>query len=372
MRQGNDGAGESLADELANLSGDEEDEAEEEDDGQDNTAPPHENGLDGVRDGAHRPGSQTHHHLAEILEDSTDHAPGGGGPPDQKRPETRKRGSSSATSKAAKTRPRGHTRNRSRYDGSEYGELSDSEISTDLPTGLREVIAEVDALARQQGGAALGSRRRGSERDMTHKEEEDPVRRLLRNLNTPALLSPQSTVESHATRLITAHTSLATHLAYQTRTLHSLAYPLLSPLSAPPPQDMVDDMLPLITSALASMPQPTLLALSSLSSFSAQGREVAATLNGLSDSLHMGRQVEGEAGRRLKSARDMVGEMRREWGVEEEGRRWIEGGNWGRRLEGRECGRVCESVVGGFEDVCREWRERLVSGMGAGEGKVAA
>jgi hypothetical protein len=52
--------------------------------------------------------------------------------------------------------------------------------------------------------------------------------------------------------------------------------------------------------------------------------------------------------------------MKREMDVAEEGRRWLEQGGWEERLRGREAARVCGEVVGGFEKVCGEWRERLV------------
>lgn len=57
-------------------------------------------------------------------------------------------------------------------------------------------------------------------------------------------------------------------------------------------------------------------------------------------------------------------ELRKEQEVAEEGRRWVEMGGWERRLEKREGKRICGEVVGGFEDVCRDWRERLVESGG--------
>ena len=61
----------------------------------------------------------------------------------------------------------------------------------------------------------------------------------------------------------------------------------------------------------------------------------------------------------------MVVEMRRETEAREEAVKWIEKGGWDRRLGERECKRVCEDVIGGFEEVCQTWRERLVTGVGA-------
>lgn len=63
----------------------------------------------------------------------------------------------------------------------------------------------------------------------------------------------------------------------------------------------------------------------------------------------------------------MMLELRKEQDLGEEGRRWIEMGNWERRLREREGARMCGDVVGGFERVCEGWRERLLSG-GVGVG----
>ena len=75
----------------------------------------------------------------------------------------------------------------------------------------------------------------------------------------------------------------------------------------------------------------------------------------------MSRQTTTTATRRLKSARDLVHEMRRDEDLREEGERWIAKGNWGERLQKRECAHVCGDVVGGFEEVCNSWRQKLVA-----------
>ncbi|KAF7540237.1 hypothetical protein G7Z17_g12243 [Cylindrodendrum hubeiense] len=71
--------------------------------------------------------------------------------------------------------------------------------------------------------------------------------------------------------------------------------------------------------------------------------------------------VEASASRRLRSAKEIVAEMRREEELKEEGERWLTRGNWGERLEKRECAGVCGDVIGGFEEVCNGWRERLLA-----------
>lgn len=67
------------------------------------------------------------------------------------------------------------------------------------------------------------------------------------------------------------------------------------------------------------------------------------------------------ATRRLRSAKEIVAEMKREEELKEEGERWLTRGNWGERLEKRECAVVCGEVIGGFEEVCNGWRERLLA-----------
>ena len=75
----------------------------------------------------------------------------------------------------------------------------------------------------------------------------------------------------------------------------------------------------------------------------------------------MSRQTTTTATRRLKSARELVADMRREEDAREEGERWLKRGNWSERLGRRECANVCGDVVGGFEEFCNDWRARLVA-----------
>lgn len=75
----------------------------------------------------------------------------------------------------------------------------------------------------------------------------------------------------------------------------------------------------------------------------------------------MSRQTTTTAARRLKSAKELVAEMRREEELAEEGERWLTKGNWGERLGARECASVCGDVVGGFEEVCEGWRARILA-----------
>ena len=162
-------------------------------------------------------------------------------------------------------------------------------------------------------------------------------------------------------RLITAHTALSSHLLHQTRLLQSLAYPLFSPLSLPPDEEFIDDVMPLLVTLGESMPRPTTAAFNSLTQLHSLTADLVQTINYLSDTLHMSRQTTTTATRRLKSARELVAEMRREEDAREEGERWLKRGNWSERLGKRECAGVCGDVVGGFEEVCNGWRARLVA-----------
>lgn len=80
----------------------------------------------------------------------------------------------------------------------------------------------------------------------------------------------------------------------------------------------------------------------------------------------MTRQTTSLAARRLRAARDIVADLRRDAAAREECISWVEKGRWDDRLAERDCARVCGEVVGGFEDVCNGWRDRLLAGGGIG------
>jgi hypothetical protein len=148
---------------------------------------------------------------------------------------------------------------------------------------------------------------------------------------------------------------------HQARLLQSLAYPLFSPLVVPPDEEFVDDLMPLLVTISESMPRPTTAAFNSLTQLHSLTADLVQTLNYLSDTLHMSRQTTTTATRRLRSARELVAEMRKEDDAREEGERWLKRHNWSERLGNRECAGVCGDVVGGFEQVCNDWRARLVA-----------
>ncbi|KAI1133904.1 hypothetical protein F5Y05DRAFT_400589 [Hypoxylon sp. FL0543] len=239
---------------------------------------------------------------------------------------------------------RGHRRTGSAYDGSEYG--SESDLDTPgMPPSLVAKIDAVESLARR------GTESNGGPTDGVFQRLTEGLRDL----------GSQSGVEGSTTRLITAHSALATHLAHQTRQIHNLTFPLLSPLVTPPDPDTIDSLLPLLTSVADEMPRPATSAYNSLTNLHTVTSDLIQTLNYLSDTLHMSRQTTTIATRRLRTAKEMVAEMKREEELKEEGEMWLTRGNWGERLQNRECAGVCREVVGGFEEVCNGWRARLLA-----------
>ena len=236
----------------------------------------------------------------------------------------------------------------SQYDGSDYGDDSDLESASGISPSLEARMSAIESLAR-----------RGTEANGT--SHDDIIARVSSHLKD---LSSQAGVENGTSRLITAHTALTTHLTNQTRTLQTLCHPFLSPLSAPLNPETIDALLPLLTSLILDIPKPNPQPLNSLHHLHASMTDLTSILTYLSDTLHMTRQTTILASRRLRAAREMVGEMRKEAEMREEGEMWVEKGAWEERLKGRECARICGDVVGGFEEVCQGWRARLVGGVG--------
>ncbi|KAG6037194.1 hypothetical protein E4U41_005264 [Claviceps citrina] len=230
------------------------------------------------------------------------------------------------------------------YDGSEYGSESDLDCAG-IPATLVAKIDGIESLARR------GTESYGGAGDDVFQRVTDSLRDL----------GSQLTVEGNASRLITAHTALATHLVHQTRQLHGLTFPLLSPLVPAPDGETIEDLIPLLVSLSAQMPRPSTSAFSSITALHTITSDLIQTLSYLSDTLQMSRQTTAMATRRLKSARELVSEIRRDEELREEGERWLNHGNWSQRLARRECASVCVDVIDGFEDVCNTWRQRLLA-----------
>jgi hypothetical protein len=282
-----------------------------------------------------------------------------------------------------------HRRHESQYDGSDYGNDSDFEEAADVSPGLENQMAEIESLARR------GLENNGSESDHVIDRavlalQDLGVQSGIEN-NAMRFVCPlhKSMQYTDLDRLITAHSSITSHLTHQTRTLQNLTHPLLF---APYPllsEDAIDALIPLIDEGLLpSLPYPfpdqqhhssrpstpsqsASNPLTSLQTLISQTSDITMSLRSLSDTLYESRQLTATASRRLRSARELVAELRREEESREEGHRWIEKGDWDRRLQDREAGRECRDVVDGFEAFCGEWREKLF-GAAVGSEAVAA
>ncbi|KAF2000236.1 hypothetical protein P154DRAFT_563515 [Amniculicola lignicola CBS 123094] len=243
---------------------------------------------------------------------------------------------------------RRHQRQRSLYDGSDYGDDSDLETNEGISRGLELQMAAIESLARR------GLEENGSASDQV-------VKRVVERLRD---LGSQSSIENGATRLKTAHDALTTHLTHQSRTLASLSSAFSGPRAIIPDPETIDVLLPLIATTLESLPHASPDPIFSLNQLTSSTRELLQHLSNVSDSLHMSRQVQANAARRLKVAKEMVGEVGREQELVEQGVRFLERGDWDRRLREREAKRACGEVVDGFEEVCGMWRKRLCEGLG--------
>ena len=227
-------------------------------------------------------------------------------------------------------------------------------------------------------------------------------------------------------RLVTTHMDLANQMTQHTRTLYSLAYPLLFSFSpsygsslaaAPTPaiilaeerHDDEDDLGSLLEQTSRLIPRPDDVGnrrhslpphdldgsflpyshqrqssdshratpLSSLTHLSTISTSLVSSLSSISDTIHMSRQTTSLASRTLKAAQTMVAEITREQAMVEQSIDRIEKGQWQARLERRECQEICADVLRGFEDGCRKveewWQEQfgaassLEAGVGTGE-----
>jgi hypothetical protein len=154
------------------------------------------------------------------------------------------------------------------------------------------------------------------------------------------------------------------HLSHQSRTLSSITAAFSGPRAIYPSPEDIDSLVPLISTTLDLIPHSSPDPLYTLSQLTLQTRELLHHLSNVSDSLHMSRQAHNDASRRLRVAKEQVADWKRDVAAREEGVRFLERGDWDRRLESREAGRQCRGVVEGFEEVCGMWRRRLVEDLG--------
>lgn len=263
-------------------------------------------------------------------------------------PKERKNKHLSIALPAAAANGKGHRRTDSQYDGSEYG--SDSELeSPGMPSSLVVKIDAVESLARR------GTENNGGSTDGVFARVTESLREL----------TSQSNVEANTSRLITAHTALATHLNHQTRQLQTLTFPLLNPLAAPPDAETIDGLLPELTALQEMMPRPSQTAFGGIMSLQNLSNDLVATLSLISDRLQESRQITTTATRRLRTAKELVAEMKVDEELRDAGERWLARGNWNEKLEKRACASACGDIIGGFEEVCDGWRARLAQAEGA-------
>ncbi|CUS07651.1 unnamed protein product [Tuber aestivum] len=223
------------------------------------------------------------------------------------------------------------------YDGSEYGDLED--LTAGISVALEEKIGQIEKLAARNEATTTG------------EEDGEIVPKLMEGLQK---LPPQSGLESGCTRLITAHSALATHMIYQARTLRNLSLGVnLS--DAPLDDDTLDLLLPLID----LMPRPASGALTELASLHALTLSLTSQLSFLSDTLHMVRQSSIAANRKLRVAKEACADWKSELERVERSRRWIEDGDWDAKCRNRNAASVCSQVTDEFEDVCRGFEESL-------------
>lgn len=262
-----------------------------------------------------------------------------------------------------------HSRETSKYDGSDVGEDSDLDEASWISPSLAAGIAAVETLALR------GTVRIGSNADKIAERVADSLKDL----------TPQSNLEQYATRyaffslsnypsslisicqwtsphrLVTTQNALTTHISHQTRLLQTLSHPLFSPLSTHSPDiSFIDDLLALLSSLEPLLPALNPQTISMLHLHSST-TDLLFTLSALCDSIHVIRQTTSLAARRLRAAIDIVADLRKDAAAREESISWVEKGRWGDRLAGRDCARVCGEVVDGFEDVCNGWRNRLLA-----------
>ncbi|KAF2642991.1 hypothetical protein P280DRAFT_241733 [Massarina eburnea CBS 473.64] len=243
---------------------------------------------------------------------------------------------------------RAHRRQRSLYDGSDYGDSSDLEANEGISPALEARMAAVESLARR------GTEANGSATDGV-------VKRLVEQLRD---LGSQIGIENGATRLKTAHDALTTHLTHQSRTLTSLSASLSGPRAVILDLEDIDALLPLITSTLELLPHSQHQSVLALSQLTIANRELLENLSNVQDSLHMTRQMAVNATRRLKSSKDQLAEWKRDQDLREAGVKWIESGDWEAKLKRRQAGSECWDVVNGFEEQCGLWRQKLCEGLG--------
>lgn len=272
--------------------------------------------------------------------------------------------SKATLSPSAAIKSKKHSRQRSLYDGSDYGDDSDLDNEGITPA-LESRMAAIESLARR------GIEENGSAADEVVKRVTEHLRDLgsqiaIENGATryAALRSPRYMHRLTQPSLKTAHDSLTTHLTHQSRVLTSLTASFTGPRAIIPSPEAIEELLPLIEQTVQSLPHSSTEPVVALSHLTLSTRELLQHLSNVSDTLHMSRQTTTNAARRLRTSKEQLHEWKRETERTAEGREFIEQGDWDRRLREREAKRACGEVMEGFEEACGLWRKRLCEGLG--------
>ena len=233
---------------------------------------------------------------------------------------------------------------------SDAGDYGSNVIGSDkFPPGLSNRILDIESLAEttnsclDRGGAVIAR---------TTDSLED--------------LSSQSSIENGVSRLIAAYTSMAMHRTLKSRELFTHSQSLLFSPYQNLPSEILDMLLSCVGDLLetTSPNQGQHHSFVSLRSLIANTVDLTHSLQSVSDVLQESRIITSMSGRKLKSVKDLVAEIRLEEEAGEQGIKWIESGNWNHRLQIREAQQVCWEVVVGFEKTCDMWRNRLLGGLG--------
>lgn len=120
-----------------------------------------------------------------------------------------------------------------------------------------------------------------------------------------------------------------------------------------------------------ALPRPTLYITASTIHARRTTDNLLELLSTLSDSIHMIRETESTATRRLQSTRELATSLRKEFDEVEKTDKLLRDGEWESRLAGRKGGKMCREMVKGFESVCDGMRAKLVEAA-AKEGLAAS
>ena len=240
-------------------------------------------------------------------------------------------------SQLSEPKAKGHQRQESAYDGSDYGPESEAEQEEEsLPPMLRKRLREIESLTRMCVNP-----------EDAVSEGGGTVRRVVQGLKD---LGPQGNIEYGTTRLITAYTSMASHRTHKTRDLFTLSHSLMYGGNLwQLPEELLDLLLDDINNLASSLPflrpQNPLLSLQILAS---QTDELTIALRSLTDLLQESRLASSAAMRKLKSVRDIVEDMALEEELVENSILLIQAGDWDRRCRSRQAARTCQEVCSGF------------------------